>query len=118
MLTRRASLRTRPRPTMIRTRVEISERSQGRCELRLGDVRCVRRAVDPAHVVKRSSFGRKRRAYGDAAVRVLALCRPCHRMEDRPYAEGKLVHRERDGVIASRIFYDKRAARDWRGPEA
>ena len=107
-------MRTRPRPTMVATRATIWARSGGRCEVVLYGHRCPQQAVDPAHVVKRSTGGTRSRAWLDDPVRVLAVCRNHHRWEDEPFAGGKLVHREREGQIESRVIWDKQEAREWR----
>ena len=114
MLTRRVRLRAKPRPGWSTVKAIIRERSGGRCEVVLDDVRCFRHAIDPAHVVRRSTGGKKSRDYLDDPVRVLDVCRPHHEWEDQPFRDGRLVHRERNGIVETRVFWDKQDAREWR----
>lgn len=66
-------------------KLELLERSGGRCEVTLDAVRCRRVAVDPCHIIPRSQGG------SDALDNLYAGCRAHHRQQDAPYFKGKLL---------------------------
>jgi len=76
------------RPTLSReVQSEVAWRSDGRCEVVLVGLRCIRRAQDYHHVQKRSQGG------PDTADNVLSICRDHHDRTDWPYPRGRLVIR-------------------------
>jgi len=66
---------------------EVSQRADGRCEVVLVGLRCIRRIEDSHHVIKRSQGG------SDTLDNVLAICRDHHDRTDWPYKRGRLVIR-------------------------
>ena len=72
---------------------QVRGRSGGRCEVVVWELRdsenaywrCVRRAVDPHHVIPRSKGG------ADDPWNLMAVCRVCHNWFDLPYEKGRLV---------------------------
>lgn len=66
---------------------QLRARSGGRCEVRIDGYRCVRVAVDPCHIVKRSAGG------SDELSNLYHGCRLHHAQEDAPYSSGRLVPR-------------------------
>jgi len=62
-------------------------RSDGRCEVVLVGLRCIRRAADPHHVQKRSQGG------AGSFDNTIAICREHHDRTDWPYQRGRLVIR-------------------------
>lgn len=81
-------LRAKARPGLSReVQSELFWRSDGRCEVVLVGLRCIRRAQDPHHVQKRSQGG------SDTADNLIAMCRDHHDRTDFPYPRGRLVIR-------------------------
>lgn len=83
-----APLRAKSRPPISRElQSALSWRSDGRCEVVLVGLRCIRRMQDYHHVQKRSQGG------ADTPDNILAICRMCHDRTDWPYHRGRLVIR-------------------------
>lgn len=73
---------------------EVDRRAQGRCEIVVDGVRCVRRQVDRHHVL------RDRSGAGHDPRYVAAVCRWCH---DLAHARKLVIEPNGDGTFACRI---------------
>lgn len=75
-------------------------RAKGRCEVVLEELRCVQRAQDVHHVIKRSQGG-----LDDPDTNLIALCRGHHDQTDSPYYKGRLaITPSGGGTYVCRIY--------------